>query len=92
MLVSPDDDFNLKIIDFGLSKKYPPPANTFEGRSKVRQQTRVGTPIYVAPEVISGVYSQTCDEWSLGCIMYVLLSGEPPFFSHISRTLEQKIL
>lgn len=92
MLASPDDDYDIRIIDFGLSKKYPPPQSSSEGRSKVRQQTKVGTPIYVAPEVLTGVYSQTCDEWSLGCIMYVLLCGEPPFFSNNVRFLEEKII
>ncbi|CAD8049497.1 unnamed protein product [Paramecium primaurelia] len=91
MLVSPDDDFDIRIIDFGLSKKYPPPQSTNQGRSQVRTQTKVGTPIYVAPEVLLGKYSQTCDEWSLGCIMYVLLCGEPPFFSNNLKVLEEKI-
>ncbi|CAD8051692.1 unnamed protein product [Paramecium sonneborni] len=91
MLASPDDDFDIRIIDFGLSKKYPPPQSPNKGRSQVRTQTKVGTPIYVAPEVLQAKYSQTCDEWSLGCIMYVLLSGEPPFFSNNLKVLEEQI-
>jgi calcium-dependent protein kinase len=39
----------------------------------------VGSPYYLAPEVIQGTYGPECDIWSLGVLMYVLLSGCIPF-------------
>jgi calcium-dependent protein kinase len=68
-------DLNIKLIDFGsayiLSK-----SNNYTSKLKLK----IGTPYYMAPEVINGHYDSKCDIWSLGVIMYVLLSGEPPFF------------
>ncbi|KAI4537613.1 hypothetical protein MG293_012476 [Ovis ammon polii] len=59
-------NLNIKVTDFGLAVKK-------HGRSEVMLQTTCGTPIYMAPEVINAHdYSQQCDIWSIGVIMYIL--------------------
>ncbi|OMJ83836.1 hypothetical protein SteCoe_15135 [Stentor coeruleus] len=60
----------LKIIDFGTSTKI----QTFR-----KMKTLLGTPFYIAPEVLDGTYNEKCDVWSLGVIMYIMLCGKAPF-------------
>ncbi|XP_021966576.1 MAP kinase-activated protein kinase 2 isoform X2 [Folsomia candida] len=64
----------LKLTDFGFAKE------TF---SQQALQTPCYTPYYVAPEVLGPEkYDKSCDIWSLGVIMYILLCGFPPFYSN----------
>ena len=40
---------------------------------------KIGTPYYIAPEVITKKYNEKCDIWSIGVIFYILLTGYPQF-------------
>ncbi|XP_069023359.1 serine/threonine-protein kinase PLK1 [Embiotoca jacksoni] len=67
-----NDDMEVKIGDFGLATKIE-----FDGE---RKKTLCGTPNYIAPEVLCKKgHSYEVDVWSLGCILYTLLVGKPPF-------------
>lgn len=66
------DNAPIKIIDFGLSRH--------DDVNQGIMQTKVGTPYYVAPEVLRRQYTKSCDIWSIGVITYILLCGYPPFY------------
>ncbi|EYU25048.1 hypothetical protein ABFS82_06G038700 [Erythranthe guttata] len=61
----------IKLADFGLAT-YIKPGQCLHGT--------VGSPFYIAPEVLAGGYDQAADVWSAGVILYILLSGIPPFW------------
>ena len=60
----------VKIIDFGLSQVIS---------TEHKLTSRVGTAYYVAPEILHGKYNEKCDVWSAGVILFILISGNPPF-------------
>lgn len=54
--------------------------------------TTCGTPGYVAPEILEQLpYTQTCDYWSIGVVLYILLSGSPPFYDEDNFVLFERI-
>ncbi len=65
-----DPNSQVKIIDFATSQQFDP-------ASKMRN--RIGTPYYIAPEVLRRCYDEKCDVWSCGVVLYILLGGCPPF-------------
>ena len=76
-------DAEIKIIDFGLSRKY-----SKDGKL----HSVLGTPYYVAPEVLKGNYDQKCDIWSIGAMTYLLLCGKPPFNGNSDQEIFNNIL
>jgi calcium-dependent protein kinase len=78
-----DGDAEIKLIDFGLSRKYD---------SKEKMHTILGTPYYVAPEVLKGDYDEKCDIWSIGALTYIMLSGDPPFNGNSNNEIFDKIM
>jgi calcium-dependent protein kinase len=83
MLVKTEEnDLFLKIIDFGTSKRVLP---------QERLTSRMGTPYYIAPEVLNGDYGKSCDIWSCGVIFYILLCGYPPFNGSTDTKIMERI-
>ena len=78
------EDSDLKIIDFGLSK-------IMEGGRLHRMKTRAGTPYYISPEVLAGNYDISCDMWSAGCMLYILLCGYPPFYGDNNQEILEMV-
>ena len=72
----------IKICDFGTSKMVEKGAI---------QRKLVGSSYYIAPEVIKKNYNEKCDVWSCGVIMYILLSGRPPFGGDDDREIMDNV-
>lgn len=78
-----DEDSPLKATDFGLSE-------FFEDGKEFRDL--VGSAYYVAPEVLKRKYSCEADIWSIGVIMFILLSGVPPFWASTDTGIFKEII
>jgi calcium-dependent protein kinase len=77
-------DAKLKLCDFGLSRMCL--------QDKELMKTKAGTPLYVSPEILSGRgYTTSCDIWSAGVILYIILCGYPPFYGSTDCLTLQKV-
>ncbi|GMI94661.1 calcium-dependent protein kinase 17 [Hibiscus trionum] len=83
LLLSKEDDSPLKATDFGLSAFYKP-GEEFKDI--------VGSAYYIAPEVLKRKYGPEADIWSIGIILYILLSGTPPFWAESETGIFNAIL
>ena len=73
----------LKVCDFGTSKMFDKGAV---------QKKLVGSSYYIAPEVLKKSYNEKCDVWSCGVILYILLSGRPPFNGEGDKEIMNNVL
>ena len=74
-----DKQNEVKLIDFGLAKQ-------MVGNKKLN--TVAGTPYFIAPEVLNGSYGKECDFWSVGVLLYLLVTGTYPFDSETKNRTE----
>jgi len=74
---------HIKLTDFGLSKRMVPLEELIDEDepSPKKDQISIGTLEFMAPEIIYGKkYTESCDLWSIGVLMYEMLAGKNPFY------------
>ncbi|CAF1261292.1 unnamed protein product [Adineta steineri] len=86
-----DSDGHIHLADFGSSLR-------MKADGTVQNNIAVGTPDYISPEVLNamnngqGRYGIECDWWSLGCVIWEMLFGEPPFYSDTLKDTYAQIM
>jgi len=83
MFANTGENAEIKIIDFGLSKKFLPNQKLKEG---------VGTVYTMSPQVLKGDYTSKADVWAIGVLAYMLLSSQMPFYGRKRREILDKIM
>lgn len=84
LAVNDDDNSDVKLVDFGLSKTFGPSETSTEA---------YGTLCYVAPEILlQKPYNKAVDLWSLGIIIHLMLSGTLPFDHKEDREIAKKTI
>ncbi|XP_010543629.1 PREDICTED: calcium-dependent protein kinase 1-like [Tarenaya hassleriana] len=83
LFVNKEEESLLKTIDFGLSIFFKP--------GEIFTDV-VGSPYYVAPEVLRKHYGPEADVWSAGVIVFILLSGVPPFWAETEQGIFEQVL
>ena len=82
LLMEKGDSLSIKVADFGSSCILDP---------ECKLSGCFGSAYYLAPEVFSNNYNEKCDIWSLGIIMYILLTGRPPYPGKESKVIMKSV-
>ena len=80
ILISNEGD--IRVIDFGLARVY----------NNMKFHDVVGSPYYIAPEVLMAHHGPACDIWSIGVLMYIMLCGYLPFSGESPNHVFAKII
>lgn len=76
----------VKIADFGL-------ANFIDSESTTSATERIGTPMYIAPEIVQQKkHGRPVDMWACGVLLYIMLSGRFPFMADSSQLVMKKVV
>lgn len=82
-----DTSGHLVLTDFGLSKAIE------EGETELECRSIIGTPEYMAPEILKGeLYDYPVDWWLLGCVIFDMMMGKPPFTGKSHKIIQDKII
>ena len=70
--------YNIRLSEFSSSRSF----------NKMKKLTKkIGTPYYIAPEVLKRNYNEKCDIWSIGVLAFILLCGKPPFYGDADKEI-----
>ena len=85
-LIDEISKYEMKILDFGSAKMKP------KGKKNEKLSGIIGTAFYCSPEVIENNYDYEIDEWACGVMMYILLTGYPPFTGEDEDSIFENVL
>lgn len=83
LFLHPNSLDNLKLADFGMAD--------IREKGKYLHHS-AGTPYYMAPEVYQRIFTEKCDVWSCGVIIYLLITGVKPFVAESKADLRKEVL